>query len=413
MMLNPIRRKLTILFTISFFLFLLIVLILVYSLMFKTMEKQQREELENHYFAQQHDLVEHMDDGSPTISFDPNRSYFYYVFNEKNEIIHGDEQFKGFFKTLINHLPADIGESRLAKVEWKQEHLMLLFRPIKSKEQLMGFIVVGQSITDQYHFFQRMLWIFIILTLVATLLLSILSYYLAGKAMEPIEEAFAKQKRFVSDASHELRTPLSIFYSSLELIESEDKEHLSPISNEVLDDLKSEAIAMKELLEDLLFLARNDQKNFSLKKELFSLTDLMISIGRKFSLILPNSIQFNTNIEQNIQMFGDQNRIQELIYILLDNARRYTKEGTILLTLEANGRNSIITVRDSGIGISEKAQTRIFERFYRGDIARAGSGTGLGLSIAKTIVDLHQGTIKVKSEKEKGTIFIIILPMEK
>lgn len=411
-MFNPIRRNLTILFTVSFFLFLLFILISVYTLMLKTMENQQREELETHYLTQQHDLMEHMDDEDRTISYDPNRSYFYYVFNNDKEIIHGDEQFEGFLKTLTNHLPVDIGEPRLTKVEWQQEHMLLLYQPIKSKEQLQGFIVVGQSITDQYHFFQQMLWIFMLLTLIATVLLSVLSYYLAGKAMKPIEETFDKQKRFVSDASHELRTPLSIFYSSLELIESEDREHLSPISKEVLEDLKSEANSMKELLEDLLFLARNDQKEFSLNSEPFSLTDLVSSIGRKFSLILPDSIRLNSKIEQNIQMFGNPNRIQELLYILLDNARRYTKDGTIMLSLERSGKCSRITVQDSGMGIGKNDLTKIFERFYRGDTARTGAGTGLGLSIAKNIVDLHYGTIKVESEIGKGTSFIITLPME-
>jgi signal transduction histidine kinase len=412
-MFNPIRRNLTILFTASFFLFLLVILILIYTLIFNAMEQQQREELEEHYTTQQHDLMEHTDDENQTISYDPNRSYFYYVFNVEKEIIHGDEQFKGFFNTLKSHLPETLEKSRMAKIEWQQEHLLLLYQPVKSMEQPLGFIVVGQSITDQYHFFQRILWIFIIMLLIATVLLSVLSYYLAGKAMKPIEASFTKQKRFVSDASHELRTPLSIFFSSLELLESEDKEHLSPLSQEVLDDLKSEALSMKELLEDLLFLARNDQREFSLKRENFSLTDLVYSISRKFSRILPAAIQLNTNIEQNIQMYGDKNRIQELFYILLDNAIRYTKDGAISLSLEKAGNNMIITVQDSGVGINEKDLQRIFERFYRGDAARAGSGTGLGLSIAKSIVDLHHGTIKVKSEIGKGTIFFITIPMEK
>jgi len=412
-MFNPIRRNLTILFTASFFLFLLVILILIYTLMFNAMEQQQREELEEHYSTQQHDLMEHTDDENQTISYDPNRSYFYYVFNVEKEIIHGDEQFKGFFNTLKSRFPETLEKSRMAKIEWQQEHLLLLYKPVKSMEQPLGFIVVGQSITDQYHFFQRILWIFIIMLLIATVLLSVLSYYLAGKAMKPIEASFTKQKRFVSDASHELRTPLSIFFSSLELLESDDKEHLSPLSQEVLDDLKSEALSMKELLEDLLFLARNDQKEFSLKREHFSLTDLVLSITRKFSRILPAAIQLNTNIEQNIQMYGDKNRIQELIYILLDNAIRYTKDGAISLSLEKAGNNMIITVQDSGVGINEKDLQRIFERFYRGDAARAGSGTGLGLSIAKSIVDLHHGTIKVKSEIGKGTIFYITFPMEK
>lgn len=413
-MFNPIRRKLTIIYTLSFFVFLLTTMTAIYVLMSNTMQRQQIAELETYYTREQHDLAEHMEgDGKDAIEYNSNRSYFYYVFKNDREIVEGDEQFKGFYTSLIKNLPEDLSKSALLSVEWHEEHLLLLLKPIFFNGEQQGLMVVGQSVTDQYHFLQNMLWTFMAMTILLTFLSSIISYYFAGRAMKPIEESFEKQKRFVSNASHELRTPLSIFYSSLELLESEEKGKLSPLSQEVLIDLKLEASKMKELLENLLFLARNDQKKVKLKKEDFSLSILMESAGNKFSSIIPPAIQFEMNLDKDIQIYGEKPRMEELIYILLDNAVQYSEEGWINLSLKRVGGNAVIKIQDTGVGISEADMDRIFDRFYRGDEARVRSGTGLGLSIAKSIVDSHKGTIQVESKKGLGSTFTIRLPIRK
>lgn len=412
-MLKTIRRKLTVLYSVSFFLLFLLFMTSLYFSMTKIMENQQIENLERYFEREKHDLWEHRHAERETVTFDPNRSYFYYVFDQNKNLVDGDEQFYGFHNDLIRHLSGDIAATKVFKLKWQGEYFILLQKPIRANHEPLGFMVLGQAITDQYLFMRRMLWFSIVLTVVFTCLLGVLSYYLAGKSMKPIEASFERQKRFVSDASHELRTPLSIFYSSLEILEEEEKHTLSPFGREIIGDLKAEAASMKRLLEDLLFLARHDQKEWKLKKERFNLSDVLLSTGRKFARTLPSNPAFSMNAEENLFIEGDRTRIEELLYILLDNAAKYTKKGKIILSLEAKESYAKITVRDTGIGIKKEDLPRIFDRFYRCDPARDRSGTGLGLSIAKTIVEMHQGHIQAESQEGKGTTFSVFLPLKK
>ncbi|UJZ88933.1 HAMP domain-containing histidine kinase [Heyndrickxia coagulans] len=109
---------------------------------------------------------------------------------------------------------------------------------------------------------------------------------------------------------------------------------------------------------------------------------------------------------------GDPTRLQELVYIFLENARQYTEKGFIKLSLYKRGSFAAIEIADSGIGIDAHDLPRIFERFYRGDKARVRDGTGLGLSIAETIAKKHGGRIEVESKPGEGTIFTIFIPLK-
>ena len=112
-----------------------------------------------------------------------------------------------------------------------------------------------------------MILLFIVLIIIFTIIIGFLSYYMAGKAMIPIQHALEKQKSFVSDASHELRTPLSVFYSSLDILETDEANNMSDFGKELIEDLKHEAELMKELLDKLLFLARHDKNRIHSTKE--------------------------------------------------------------------------------------------------------------------------------------------------
>ena len=230
--------------------------------------------------------------------------------------------------------------------------------------------------------------------------------------MVSIQHSYNKQKQFVSDASHELRTPLSIFLGSVELLEREEKDRLSPIGHEVLDDLKTETMHMSKLLENLLFLSRSDQNQQPIKKEPVNLSSLLEKICHRFQTIIPESIEFTSQIEDGISILADSTRIQQLIYILLENALHYTESGEIQVSLSSSNQQAIIEVSDSGQGIEAKDLPHIFDRFYRADNTRDRSGVGLGLSIAKTIIENHQGSIQVKSTPGFGTTFSITLPFK-
>lgn len=376
------------------------------------MENQQMKELEDFYVKQEHDFFEHVHANKKMLSYDPNRNFFYYIYTKDGLFVHGDESYKGLKQQIEKVFKNSSPSVNLVKhFEWQEEHFLLEKKPILSNDEVVGYIIVGKSVTSQQHFFQNVRYLLIVLTCISTVLIGLLSYYLAGKAMIPIQWSFNKQKKFVSDASHELRTPLSIFYSSLEILEAEEAEHLSPLGKELIADLKDETEIMKELIDKLLFLARHDQQQVSSNKEFIPLSSLLEKVSVKFQRIMPADIQFSTDIQENIQLLGDASKIQELLYILLDNAIRYTNSGKITLTLLKNQDIVKITVADSGIGMSEQELPLVFERFYRSDAARQRNGTGLGLAIAKAIVEQHNGKIYATSQFGKGTTFHIEFPL--
>ncbi|WP_431027402.1 sensor histidine kinase [Lysinibacillus sp. LZ02] len=410
-MFKKTRKKLTVFYSTCFLGFFFVFLIILYFSLVQLMDHQQLEELETYYTEQYHDFFEHMYDQDRKLEFNPNRLYFYYIYTKEQTLVHGDETYKGLYKEIESiYSVKDTSESFVKKLHWNDEHFLLLSKPIHFDEELLGYIVLGKSTTSQYHFFQKMILLFVVLVIIFTLFIGFLSYYMAGKAMVPIENALEKQKNFVSDASHELRTPLSVFYSSLDILAADESKNVSDFGKELIQDLKDEAELMKELLEKLLFLARHDQNRLEVKKESFSLTDLLVSISEKFQRTLREEIVFQTDIEKDIELIGDPKKIIELIYILLENAVQYTPHGSISLKLSQTDEKIKIVVEDTGIGIAKDELPLIFDRFFRSDAARKRDGTGLGLSIAEAIVKEHGGVIQVQSELGKGTTFCTLFP---
>lgn len=377
------------------------------------MEQQQLEELETYYNKQQHDFFEHLYDEEKLIDYTPNHTYFYYIYTNDHSFIHGDETVKGLYQGIEKTIQSeDVSKRLVKKLQWEDDHFLLLSMPIQnSSDSPDGYIILGKSLTSQYHFFQKMIWLFIGLLMIFTCLLGIVSYFMAGKAMIPIQQSYEKQKKFVSDASHELRTPLSVFYSSIDILEADESKNLSSFGKELVADIKEEAELMKALLDKLLFLARFDQNRLQIHKENIQLSEMLENIITKFKRTIPEAITFHSEIEQHVQFFGDKKSIQELIYILLENASQYTHQGSITIRLVATNKSLRIFIEDTGIGISKEDLPLIFDRFYRSALARQRDGTGLGLSIAKAIAEEHSGTIHVTSELGKGTSFCIELPI--
>ncbi|MFJ7952977.1 sensor histidine kinase [Lysinibacillus sp. NPDC096418] len=412
-MFHKTRLKLSLFYAILYFLFFSLFLIILYFSLVKLMDSQQLEELEAYSLKQEHDFYEYMNRDQKKLSYDPNRNFFYYIYTNDHVFVHGDESHRGLNKEIEKIFAnSNTAEKAVRRIEWQQEHFLLLNKPIVENNEVVGYIVLGKSVTSQQHFFKKTIQLLVLLTCISTVLIGLLSYYMAGKAMIPIQWSFDKQKKFVSDASHELRTPLSIFYSSLEILELDEANNLSPFGKELIHDMKDEAELMKGLLEKLLFLARHDQQQWFQHKEVIQLSNLVEKTGAKFQKIMPPEIQFDTQIADGIELLGDTTKIQELIYILLDNAISYTKKGKITLTLLKNSHSIKIKVKDCGIGIPENELSLIFERFYRSDAARQRNGTGLGLAIAKAIVEKHNGEIFVSSIIGKGTTFTIVFPLK-
>lgn len=229
--------------------------------------------------------------------------------------------------------------------------------------------------------------------------------------LDRIEISYESQKQFVSDASHELRTPISVLQGYANLLNrwgAKDEEVLL----ESVEAITNEAKAMQDLVEKLLFLSRHDKKKLKLDKHKFNMSNVIEDMVKETKLVTTNRIILSDVVE-DVVVYGDRQSLKQAIRVFIDNAVKYTKDGdSISINCENEDGDCIITVRDTGIGMTKKDVENIFERFYRSEHVRNEkiSGHGLGLSIAKLIIIGHTGKIKVRSQFTKGTTFIITLP---
>lgn len=238
---------------------------------------------------------------------------------------------------------------------------------------------------------------------------------LARRTMIPIVNAWKKQRQFVEDASHELRTPLTVVQSQLELILKHPDSTVISNAN-YLGTALSETRRLAKLTSNLLTLARSDSDTLEIEKKPIDICNLIKKIIEPYIEIADmEDKHLRLNSDESLIVNCDEERISQLIIILLDNALKYTNAGDFIkVDLVSEEFRCSIRVTDTGIGIKEEEKEVIFERFYRGDKSRTREtgGTGLGLSIAKWIVDSHDGLIKAAQNHPKGTIIKVILPID-
>src|SRR5579885_483831 len=238
----------------------------------------------------------------------------------------------------------------------------------------------------------------------------VLSYFFAGKTLKPVSQALINQENFLADASHELRTPLAAIQTAIEVVLRKEQKS-SDIYKETLIDVQDEVGRMRNLLEELLLLSRIDMNQLTLPLHKISLTDIVKKTSKEMKpLIEKKGLTLHEILPEEVTIMGNNERVQQLLVILLDNAIKYTPKGGEITVSVANDSQPELKVQDSGKGIPLEKQKDIFKRFYQADHSHTGHGAGLGLSIAEAIMKLHKGSIAVKSELEKGSTFICSFP---
>lgn len=274
---------------------------------------------------------------------------------------------------------------------------------------------VIRNVDSQKEMLDRLLLILIIGGGVGCLFAIGGGYFLAGRALVPIQRAWDNQQQFVSDASHELRTPLSVIQSRTDLL----FQHPTATVEERAVDISiisKETRRLIKLVTNLLTLARSDSNRIEVNKTRFFLNDLLAEITEQYrDIAMFQGKVIHNDTKDIIPFFGDKERIHQLIVILIDNALKFTDDdGEIHLTCTMNANSLTLSVKDNGSGIPEADIPNIFNRFYQSEKSRSGNeGSGLGLSIAKWITENHQGTIRVKSEWGKGTTMDVVFPKNK
>lgn len=243
-----------------------------------------------------------------------------------------------------------------------------------------------------------------------------ISVFLSRWALRPVQRVWAQQQQFVADASHELRTPLTVILANLDILRAQPESTLAAQAK-WLDNTQTEAVHMKKLVDDLLFLARSDAASLQATPHVFPLSDLVWGCVLLFEPVaFELGVSLLSEVQSDLSLRGDEAQLRQLVHILLDNACKFAgKKGAVSLRLQCVQEHAVLTVANTGATIDAADLPHIFERFYRADKARAHTqgGYGLGLSIAERISAAHDGKISVTSDALHGTVFTVQLPLSR
>ena len=227
-----------------------------------------------------------------------------------------------------------------------------------------------------------------------------------NQMLERLQAAFNSQQDFLNDAGHELRTPLTIVRCYLEEPSNDPQEQ-----KEALAIVKDELNRMTRLIEDLLVLAKAERPDF-LNLEIVDVSKFTEQFYAKAKSLARRDWCLET--KGSGHLLADPQRLTEALLNLAENAAQHTTEGQLIaLGSILKGGKACFWVRDTGKGIEEADQKRIFERFYRGSSASRARGFGLGLAIVKKITEAHGGRIELISQPGTGSTFTIVIPLER
>lgn len=420
------RRKLTLLYSIVMIIFLVVLLFAMHKTMEWSITSEQARELMDtasnvaeaqEYFNQHPEIV--LDD---TIAYkSTNDRLFFYVFDNEGRLLNfarASFRIEPFILDTIAQEKVEPGGepvfSKPGSENTRKARIMLTAQQVRDDEgRATQTVYVGKDVTAMYNGMEKATYALAFLGAIALVIATIVGHILSGKAMIPLRQAYEKQRQFAADASHELRTPLAVVMASAELLQN-DPSIKSPFLRQVIDDVRDEVKKMTKLVSDLLVVARSDNKALKLKPQKFNLSALIEQTARLMQpLAEQKKIDLQAENLPKVEIQADEQKIRQLVLILVDNAVKYTPDGgRVSVRYESTEKGKVrFSVSDTGIGIAKEDQAKVFDRFYRVDKARLREmgGNGLGLAIAQEIVHLHKGRIWIQSELGKGTTFFVEL----
>jgi signal transduction histidine kinase len=280
---------------------------------------------------------------------------------------------------------------------------------LKSGTPLIAVAVADRvELEDQYA---DLIAAFAGAALAAVLLVAAGGFFLVRKSTAPIERSMNFMRRFMADAAHELRTPITVLRTRAEVALQQARSPESYVS--ALTAIEAESRRLGGIVDSLLVLARADAGDLPLRREKFFLDDVAVdAAGAEGVVASQKNVDVIVDEFEETPVVGDPDLVRQLLMILLDNAVKFTDPGgQVRVRVAMNEGAPRFTVQDTGIGIRKEDLPRVFQRFFRGELAQSRSqGSGLGLSIASWIAREHGADISVTSEVGKGTTATVTFP---
>lgn len=417
------RRQLTFYYSALMAAFLIVLVFIVHRSMNWAITSEEAKELidtANNLSYAQSRIIQHRGDDADD-AFDiksMSDRIFFYAFDRKGTMLSFARPTLDLEDFVLNTIKdwkegPDEVTLYIRQTNGRERQIMMTAHPIMVGANPMGMVYVGKDVTTIYAGMRKATYTLTFVAFLALLIATVSGYLMAGKAMEPLQEAYATQRRFAADASHELRTPLAVVMASCDILEN-DPNFKEPFLRQIVADVRDEVKKMTRLVGDLLFVARSDNQAIKLMPRDF---DLAAVAAQTMRMMQPLAEEKNITLKlegaETVPVRADEEKIGQLMLIFVDNAIKYTNPGgmvTVTLPEPVKGKINF-SVTDTGIGIAPADLNKIFDRFYRVDKARSREmgGNGLGLAIAHELAELYNGTIKVKSNLGQGTTFTVSL----
>ncbi|HMD01956.1 MAG TPA: HAMP domain-containing sensor histidine kinase [Candidatus Baltobacteraceae bacterium] len=231
--------------------------------------------------------------------------------------------------------------------------------------------------------------------------------------LDRLEAGFARERQFISDASHELKTPLTVINANAQMLERW-AERDPTIRAESLRAIRDESASLANMINGMLLLAKAETGD-GIPREPVDLASVVVEavkLERAHAEAKGLALTLEGEVADGARVVGDANLLRQVFTNLLENAIKFSEQGTISIELSSRDGQATVVVADTGIGIEEEALERVFDRFYRADKSRNRQieGTGLGLAIVRSIVRIHGGTVSAERRPEGGTAFRVTLP---
>lgn len=318
-----------------------------------------------------------------------------------------------------NTLAEVLGEALLSDSDEVWDDARHIVWKRKQRESGAWRVVIADTSATDISL-QSLLFKDLAITAVAMGILLLISIGLSTWVLQPVQQAWNQQRRFIADASHELKTPLAVIIANTQILS--DSPTLAAEDRQWVERTADEAAHMKNLVEELLELARTDESAAGstgvMHKQSVDFSNLVENATLEFDAIaFEQGTSIDESIEEGITVSGDPEWLGRLAKILIDNACKYADGGQpVTVSLARDGRKCTLKVNNHGNVIDEQDLPHVFDRFYRTDKARSrtdqAGGFGLGLAIAKGIATSHGGDILVSSNEQQGTTFTVVLPVE-
>lgn len=325
--------------------------------------------------------------------------------------------YKNNVKLLVNdieNLSTDDIRELVHEVLTSKSKSSIIDGHLRFLRKSIGISDIRVAIADiqtEQSLLRKQFWQLLIIGVISILTFGILSVVLSEKLTKPVQNTILSQKDFIANASHKLKTPLTVILSNSEMLLNmdENSDRADHYSRQRLNFIHSESLRMKDLIEQLLQLAKLDSSTLPVHKEKLDFSFLVCnSILTYEPIIYDLGKNLDFNYIENITVLGNAESLRQVVDILIDNAIKYsTPETTIYVSLTAAKRNVQFTVESYGEPIGPGDMKRIFQKFYR--IGTDSAGYGLGLSIAQSIIEEHSGSIWAETDGASKNKFIVQL----